>query len=140
VVLQRALAALVVPVLLAVAAPAWAGPARWTVPAAGDGSARALSLTAPASVTASCSLLLPSGVELAWHAGATPVPGTTYTVQRSSDGGGTWTTLAVGAVSPVLDAPGVHGTYRYRVTARAGGWSQTAASAPRTITLALLCV
>lgn len=118
-----------------------AGAHAWTTPGAGAGSARAATLVAPTAVTARCSTLLPSGVDVAWTAGTPAVPGTRHVVARSADGGTTWTVLATTTATSLVDQPGLLGTYRYRVTAVVGGWSR-AAAAPypaRTLTLGLLC-
>ncbi|MFC5381763.1 hypothetical protein [Aquipuribacter nitratireducens] len=133
------LAALVATLVAAPAAPALAA---WTTPAHGLGQARTRSLSAPGSVTPSCSFLLPGGIDVLWPVSPT-VPTARYRVERTSDAGATWTVVAAAAAGPpVTDAPGILGTYRYRVTTTAGSWSSATSpvSPSRTITLSLTCL
>ncbi len=127
-----------VALMLSVAGPSAAA---WGTPGSGSGGGRAATLTPPAAVSASCSVVPTNGIDVSWSAVTPARPGTQYQVERSSNGGTTWTTITTTTGTTVRDTPTAQATYRYRVLSRLGQWASPAGplTAPRTISLGLIC-
>lgn len=139
-----AVAAVVAATLAALPGPPAA--AAWDIQGTGAGASKATTIKPP-TVTTKCGLISTT-VQVSW----TPAAGSTFEpdriqVQRSTDGGSTWTqagNLVTGSaelVEKLFDDNGLSlATYHYRVVLWKGNWHTASAVAPpRTIAL-LLCL
>lgn len=103
--------------------------ASWISTGAGSGATRADSLATPSGVTATCVSATTNAVSVSWTGGTPPLV-VSFDVQRRSNTGPTWTTIAnVLASLPRThtDAALPEGTYTYRVAARNGNWAVASA-------------
>ncbi|MCW2608814.1 MAG: hypothetical protein JWM15_60 [Cryptosporangiaceae bacterium] len=145
----RVAATVLVAAALAVSMTGSAG-ASWTASGFGTGGSRADTLAPPASVTSACGLLDvgASSLTITWaKPSGTRFAAKSVLVERSTDGGVSWTTIT-SVLSTVAGAAGsflfedvgltVLTTYHYRVTAVRGDWRASAPAPPRTIALGLL--
>lgn len=97
--------------------PAGAAGAAWAAGGTGTASAAAAVLPQPV-VTATCNGV--DAIDVVW---STPAPVAGFALERSTDGGATWTAIATGATSSYTDAALAEATYVYRVTGTTQGWS-----------------
>ena len=103
----------------------WAGARLWTTPVLVKPTPTAIP-AAPVAVTATAPL--PTSVTLAWTAGGPTQTG--FAVDRSTDNGATWATIATTVLPAYIDARATAGTrYAYRVRAtNAAGTSAPSAT------------
>jgi len=111
--------------------------AYWTTTGSGQRTAPTATLAPPASVTAT-STTGSNSATITWSASPSGAP-TGYRVERSANGGGSWTTACAQASYPTAgsctDSALANGTYQYRVVALKGSWTAPlAATNPITIT------
>ncbi len=111
--------------------------AYWTTTGSGQRTATTATLAAPASVTAT-STAGSNSATITWTASPSGAP-TGYRVERSANGGGSWTTACAQASYPTAgsctESALANGTYQYRVVALKGSWTAPR-SAASSITIA----
>jgi hypothetical protein len=144
----RVAATVLVAVTLALATAGSAG-AAWTVRGAGGGAAKADVLPPPANVDSACGLLNVGGFSLKvdWSKPVgVRIAADRYLIERSTNGGATWTVAgqvlgsAVSTAGTIFEDVGLSllATYHYRVTAVKGNWRRSVVAPPRTVVLGLL--
>ena len=137
---SAATAVVTVAALCVLASPATA---LWATAGFGAGNAHARELPTPENVTATCNGS--TRVDVGWTAATAAPLIAAFRVERSSESGGSWTTVATTnattATSYLLaDQPG-DGKYVYRVVALQQSWDKVSgSSSSRTLSTSLLLI
>jgi hypothetical protein len=110
--------------------------AQWGASAAGLGAAAATTITAPGTVTASCSSLLAASVKVTWAAGSTPWV-TQYEVRWGTNPSAPTQSALVTGLSHSTPALGL-GTWYFTVRSAAGAWRSPVSNQPSRLIVSVL--